>query len=210
MTSLPINAQKKSTLLVSFSCSFSVNRGDGQWSRERLFIWGLHHMKSAIKRQPIRDTVEAESTTTITLPARLTRAPSPAPTMTWASCTMQVRAAQSMPVPRLSRAASSLLNFLRSYDKKEALHERRDIVNKILHADFNVYIAFQKAWRSSEDLKSFLMSRTLWIYRSGRLEKGKHAHAQEIELCAQTHHNESNSRASNSQETKSKLRFSRI
>lgn len=78
----------------------------------------IHYMKTAIKRQPIKDTVEAESTTTVTLPARLTRAPSPAPTMTWASCTMQVRAAQSMPVPRLSNAVSSPPNFLCSFTGK--------------------------------------------------------------------------------------------
>lgn len=93
-------------------------------------------MKRAIKRQPIRDTVEAERTTTITLPARLTRAPRPAPTMTWASCTMQVRAAQSMPVPRLSRAGSSLPNFLCSYDKRGVLHKKKAIIlDKIFHMD---------------------------------------------------------------------------
>lgn len=57
-------------------------------------------MKRAMKRQPSSDTVEAERTTTTTLPAMLTRAPRPAPTMIWASWTMQVRAAQSTPVPR--------------------------------------------------------------------------------------------------------------
>lgn len=38
-------------------------------------------MKMAMKMQPSSETVEADSTTTITLPAMLTRAPSPAPTM---------------------------------------------------------------------------------------------------------------------------------
>lgn len=38
-------------------------------------------MKRAMKMQPNRDAVDAERTTTITLPAMLTRAPSPAPTM---------------------------------------------------------------------------------------------------------------------------------
>lgn len=38
-------------------------------------------MKRAMKMQPSSETVEAERTTTTTLPARLTRAPSPAPTM---------------------------------------------------------------------------------------------------------------------------------
>lgn len=38
-------------------------------------------MKKAMKMQPIRDTAEADNTTTITLPAAFTRAPSPAPTM---------------------------------------------------------------------------------------------------------------------------------
>lgn len=38
-------------------------------------------MKKAMKMQPNRDMVEAESTTTITLPAMLTSAPSPAPTI---------------------------------------------------------------------------------------------------------------------------------
>ncbi|TNN55526.1 hypothetical protein EYF80_034268 [Liparis tanakae] len=53
-----------------------------------------------MKMQPNSDTVEAERTTTMTLPAMLTSAPSPAPTRIWASWTMQVSAAQSTPVPR--------------------------------------------------------------------------------------------------------------
>lgn len=53
-----------------------------------------------MKMQPSSDMVEAERTTTTTLPAMLTRAPRPAPTIIWASWTMQVRAAQSTPVPR--------------------------------------------------------------------------------------------------------------
>lgn len=38
-------------------------------------------MKRAMKMQPSSDTVAAERTTTTTLPAKLTRAPRPAPTM---------------------------------------------------------------------------------------------------------------------------------
>ncbi len=115
----------KICLFLCFSCSFSVNRRDEPYEIEKGLICTVYHMKRAIKRQPIRDTVDAERTTTITLPARLTRAPRPAPTMTWASCTMQVRAAQSMPVPRLCRAGSSRPNFLRSCDKRGVLHKKK-------------------------------------------------------------------------------------
>ncbi len=121
-----------------------MNRRDEPYEIEKGLICTLYHMKIAIKRQPIRDTVEAERTTTITLPARLTRAPRPAPTMTWASCTMQVRAAQSMPVPRLCRAGSSMPNFLRSCDKRGVLHKKKsyNLIQNVPHGpkiSANVY-----------------------------------------------------------------------
>lgn len=43
--------------------------------------YSTYLIKSAMKMQPIKDIAEADRTTTITLPAALTRPPSPAPTM---------------------------------------------------------------------------------------------------------------------------------
>lgn len=74
-----------------------------------LLIQSTYLTKRTTKQQPISATTEAVITTTLTLPARLTKKPKPPPTRIWASCTMQVRAAQSRPCPLpqlVSRSAS--------------------------------------------------------------------------------------------------------
>lgn len=101
-------------------------------------------MKRAMNRQPIRDIVDADRTTTITLPAMLTNAPSPAPTMIWASCTIHVSAAQSTPVPRSCPAGLPFPRFLctwwedgrraiciRIMSQEERIHFRNSIRNTL-------------------------------------------------------------------------------
>lgn len=94
-----------------------------------------------MKMQPNRDMVEAERTTTITLPATLTRAPSPAPTIIWASWTMQVSAAQSTPVPRglwlppLSFICSWKHNRGRVREQENKRKKKSDVINFLYYLE---------------------------------------------------------------------------
>lgn len=87
------------------------------WSRKKTLPWEIssscftqsystYWTRKATKQQPISATVDAEIIVTA-LPAALTKSPRPTPRMIWASWTMQVRAAQSMPFPRSCSPASS-------------------------------------------------------------------------------------------------------
>lgn len=71
------------------------------WDPSNCFTqsYSTYRTQKATKQQPISATIDAEITVTA-LPAILTKSPRPTPRMIWASWTMQVRAAQSMPFPR--------------------------------------------------------------------------------------------------------------
>lgn len=94
--------------------------------------------------QPNRDMVEAERTTTITLPATLTRAPSPAPTIIWASWTMQVSAAQSTPVPRglwlppLSFICSWKHSRGRVREQENKRKKKSDVINFLYYLEMSM------------------------------------------------------------------------
>lgn len=113
-------------------------------------------MKRAMNRQPIRDIVDADRTTTITLPAMLTNAPSPAPTMIWASCTMHVSAAQSTPVPRSCPAGFPFPIFLCTW-----CHNRKNPFQKcyLLYKKHTLIVAhtvhpvYDTLWKNKVKLK---------------------------------------------------------